>query len=75
MHSFVATCIAIYRWNFLSKGVIDQVDGAVGILMVHRVIDITKTDPQVLTWAISCQASLFGDETKAIDMIDQDGSL
>ena len=60
-----------YRWNFSSKGVIDQVEGAVGILMVHRVIDITKTDPQVLTWAISRQASLLGIGSDATEMIDQ----
>ena len=60
-----------YRWNFSSQGVIDQVEGAVGILMVHRVVDITKTDPQVLTWAISRQASLLGDESDATDMIDE----
>ena len=45
-----------YRWNFVSKGVIDQAEGVVGILLVKRVIDITKTDPQVLTWAVSSQA-------------------
>ena len=45
-----------YRWNFHSKGVIEKVEGAVGILMIQRVIDITKTDPQVLTWAITRQA-------------------
>ena len=60
-----------YRWNFSSQGVIDQVEGAVGILMVHRVIDITQTDPQVLTWAISRQASVLGDGSDAIEMIDQ----
>ena len=35
-------------------------EGAIGILMVQRVINITETDPQVLTWAISRQASALG---------------
>ena len=58
-----------YRWNFSSKGVIEKVEGAVGIYMVQRVIDITKTDPQVLTWAISRQAKLLGKEGDT--MIDE----
>ena len=44
---------------------------AVGILLIKQVIDLTKTDPQVLTWAISNQASranLSPSETK--EMID-----
>ena len=45
-----------YRWNFVSKSVINQTEGATGILLVKRVIDLTKTDPQVLTWAISRMA-------------------
>ena len=46
-----------YRWNFASKGVIDDVEGVIGIFLVKRVIDMTKTDPQVLTWAITTQTS------------------
>ena len=42
-----------YRWNFVSKSVIDQTEGVTGCLLVKRVIDLTKTDPQVLTWAIT----------------------
>lgn len=60
-----------YRWNFASKGVIEKVEGAVGILMIQRVINMTKTDPQVLTWAISRQASVLGDSSKAPKMIDE----
>ena len=47
-----------YRWNFSTAGVIEQVEGAVGVLMIQRVIDISKTDPQVLSWAITRQARL-----------------
>ena len=46
-----------YRWNFTSKGVIDQHEGVLGVLLIKRVIDMTKTDPQVLTWAITEQAN------------------
>ena len=60
-----------YRWNFHSKGVIEKVEGAVGILMIQRVIDITKTDPQVLTWAITRQARLLGPGEDANRMIDE----
>ena len=42
-----------YRWNFAYKGVIEDVEGVVGVYLVKRVIDITETDPQVLTYAIS----------------------
>ena len=59
-----------YRWNFATKGVIEKTEGAIGILMIQRVIDITKTDPQVLTWAISRQASLLGNASDASTMID-----
>lgn len=31
-------------------------EGVVGVLLVKCVVDLTKTDPQVLTWAISKQA-------------------
>ena len=37
-----------YRWNFVSQGVINGAER-----VVKR--DLTKTDPQVLTWAISKQ--------------------
>ena len=46
-----------YRWNFSAQGVIKEGQGVVGILLVKRVIDLTKTDPQVLTWAITEQGS------------------
>ena len=42
-----------YRWNFVSKSVIDETEGVTGCLLVKRVIDLTKTDPQVLTWVIT----------------------
>ncbi|XP_019850877.1 PREDICTED: uncharacterized protein LOC109581305 [Amphimedon queenslandica] len=44
-----------YRWNFISKGVIEDADGCTGVLLVQRVINATKVDPQVLTWAITNQ--------------------
>ena len=59
-----------YRWNFSSEGVIEKVDGAIGILLLQRVVDMTKTDPQVLTWAISRQAGAQGKEDQADAMID-----
>ena len=46
-----------YRWNFAAQGVIKDKQGVVGILLIKRVIDLTKTDPQVLTWAITDQGS------------------
>jgi hypothetical protein len=60
-----------YRWNFVSKGVINDAEGVVGVLLVKRVVDLTKTDPQVLTWAISKQAVKQGlAEDKIEGMID-----
>ena len=61
----------VYRWNFHSKGVIEKVEGAIGILMIQRVIDITKTDPQVLTWAITRQARLLHPDEDENVLIDK----
>ena len=68
-----------YRWNFVTDGVIEQAEGVVGVLLVKRVIDIAKTDPQVLLWAITQQASrakMSKEETEkmidsAMEMIDK----
>ena len=59
-----------YRWNFVAKGVIDEAEGVVGTLLIKRVIDLTKTDPQVLTWAIANQANKSGESEDASQMID-----
>ena len=60
-----------YRWNFVSKGVINEAEGVIGIFLMKRVIDVSKTDPQVLTWAISEQASKRGlDANETTKMID-----
>ena len=56
-HNALLRCDAYYyRWNFSSKGIIDDVEGVLGVYMVKRVIDLTKTDPQVLTYAITQMA-------------------
>ena len=67
-----------YRWNFVSTGVIKDVEGVTGCLLVKRVIDLSKTDPQVLTWAITRMADRLNQDaeksTKKIDpeeLIDQ----
>ena len=60
-----------YRWNFTSSQVITDVEGASGVIMMKRVIDLTKTDPQVLTWAISRQAQLLDKEEETSEMIDK----
>jgi len=60
-----------YRWNFSSNEVIKDVEGASGVIMMKRVIDLTKTDPQVLTWAISRQAQLLNKKQEAGLMIDK----
>ena len=48
--------IYCYRWNFSAPGVIVDTEGVTGSFMCKRVVDLTKTDPQVLTWAITRQA-------------------
>lgn len=63
--------IYCYRWNFAFKGVVEDTEGVVGILLFKRVIDLTKTDPQVITWAISRQASVLGKEKEIEGMIDE----
>ena len=50
-----------YRWNFVSKSVIKEVEGVTGCLLMKRVIDITKINPQVLTWAITRMANRLND--------------
>ena len=40
-----------YRWNFSSKNIIQDEEGASGVIVMERVINLTQTDPQVLTWA------------------------
>ena len=59
-----------YRWNFSSNEVIHTVEGASGAVVMKRVINLVNTDPQVLTWAISRQASLMGNPNGASAMID-----
>jgi len=59
-----------YRWNFTSSEVIKDVEGASGVIMMKRVIDLKNTDPQVLTWAISRQAQLLNKKEEAGNMID-----
>ena len=48
--------------------IIQDVEGVTGVLAMMRVINLTKTDPQVLTWAISTQAQCAGDD--ANNLID-----
>ena len=60
-----------YRWNFSSKEIIQDVEGAVGVIVMSRVIDLTKTDVQVLTWAISRQARFLGTPQAASQMISE----
>lgn len=57
-----------YRWNFSSREIIQNVEGVSGVLVMKRVINLTKIDPQVLTWAISSQAA---DDSEATKMIDE----
>ena len=55
-----------YRWNFANKGVIDNCEGVTGAFMCKRAIDMTKTDPQVLTWAVSRQAAALNMEAGSL---------
>ena len=77
-HNALLRCDAYYyRWNFSTKGIIQDVGGAVGVYLVKRVIDLTKTDPQVLTYAISQMADRLtkgaadNGEAEALKMIDE----
>ena len=60
-----------YRWNFAAAGVIEDTEGVVGILLCKRVIDLTTTDPQVITWAISRQANILKKEDEVKEMIEE----
>lgn len=41
-----------YRWNFASRGIINNLEGVIGVLLLKRVVDITKTDNKVLKSAL-----------------------
>ena len=60
-----------YRWNFASKGIIDNMEGVVGVLLLKRVIDVVKSDQKVLDRALSHTMSwtLDGDEPTEEDLI------
>ena len=64
-----------YRWNFSSIDIIKNVEGASGVICMKRVINLVNTDPQVLTWAISRQASLLGNPDGASEMIEDAVSI
>lgn len=56
-NSLLRVDIFYYKWNFEAKGVIDESDSVMGCLIMKRVIDLTKTDIQVLAWAITEMAT------------------
>jgi len=60
-----------YRWNFAAKGVLKDVEGVVGVLLLKRVIDLTRTNPHLLIWVISHQASLLGKTSELKEMIEE----
>ena len=68
-HNALIRCNAYYyRWNFSTLGIMENVEGVIGICLVKRVINLAKTDPQVLTYAISQMADRLkdsGDDDKA----------
>ena len=55
-HALLRLDTYVYRWNFSSTGVIMDTEGVLGVLIVQRVMNIVKVDPQVMTWAI-CSGS------------------
>ena len=56
-HSSLLRCDAYYyRWNFSSKGIIEDVEGVLGVYVVKRIIDLTKTHPEVLAHTITQMA-------------------
>ena len=60
-----------YKFNFSSQGVIKATEGATGVLLVKRVLDVSKTDPQVLCWAISSMAARINEIDQATAYIDK----
>lgn len=60
-----------YCWNFSSNEIIQDIEGATGVIVMSRVINLAKTDLQVLTWAISRQARFSGNRDSAREMISE----
>lgn len=59
-----------YRWNFATKGVVPDIEGVVGILVLQRDIDLSVTNPHILFWAISHQKSILGKKHEAKQIFD-----
>lgn len=68
-NAFLRYDIHCYRWNFAYN--IEDIDGVAGVLVLKRVIDLAKTNPQVLKRAISCQASVLENEGETEEMVDE----
>ena len=56
-----------WRYNFSSKGVITDVENVFAYVVVKRVIDWNKVDPQVVTYCISKMKKSADDVMKEID--------
>ena len=59
--SFLRCDAYYYRWNFDSKGIIEDMKGVVGVLLLKRVVDVTKTDRKLLDSALSDTMSWASD--------------
>ena len=59
--SFLRCDAYYYRWNFASKGIIEDMKGVVGVLLLKRVVDATKTDRKLLDSALSDTMSWASD--------------
>ena len=59
-----------YKLNFHTEGVFKDVEGATGILLVKRMLDIRK-HPHILCWAVSSMACRVSESSRVKEMIDQ----
>jgi len=48
-----------YQWNFTSDEVIADIVGVSGVLLIQRVVDINKTDPEKISKVLSNQAKIL----------------
>ena len=69
--SLVRVDFYCWRYNFSSKGVITDVENVFAYVVVKRVIDWHKVDPQVVTYCLSKMKTDSRDVMKEIDEVTE----
>ena len=60
-----------YRCNFSSNKVVKDFEGAIGVIIIKRIIDLIVSDPQILVSTIFQQVIMMGYQKKIADIINE----